>query len=279
MIGAFFGIINRPNDLELRTKIAIEGNKEDIEKSILYYKKDGITLRFNQVGFKTKYYGKVGGLGTLKERMPSIIKNTQMLLEEYGEYGNLKIRKNGIHEFVLKKKEACRKTNNIPIVGEPVNPEMFSILYGMLDNIKLNYVRDMNNRRGFDPHFCGVFGLTRRRFSGVIGPSVMTQTYPEIWEELKTIGDAIVPFPFNAVHVNECVVCPKHRDSKNVGVSLVVSFGDYTGCKLMVEGVEYDTDCRPVIFNGAELEHWNTKDLQGKKYSLVFYNCPYKVND
>jgi DNA (cytosine-5)-methyltransferase 1 len=43
--------------------------------------------------------------------------------------------------------------------------------------------------------------------------------------------------------------------------------------------VEYDTDCRPVIFNGAELEHWNTKDLQGTKYSLVFYNCPYKVND
>lgn len=99
-IGAFYGIISR-RDPELKVKVSLEGNKEDVERSILYFKKDGKVLRFNKVGFQTKYYGKVGGLGTLKERLPTIISNTDKLCEVYPEYGKRKIRKNGIHEFVL----------------------------------------------------------------------------------------------------------------------------------------------------------------------------------
>ena len=71
--------------------------------------------------------------------------------------------------------------------------------------------------------------------------------------------------------MNHNIVCPLHKDRKNIGKSLIVSFGDYTGCKLVVDGSEIDTDCRPVLFNGSELEHWNTNDLMGNKYSLVFF--------
>lgn len=53
---------------------------------------------------------------------------------------------------------------------------------------------------------------------------------------------------------------------------MLVSFGDYSGCKIVVEGDAYDSFYTPIIFNGANLEHWNTNDLQGEKFSLVFYS-------
>ena len=59
-IGAFYGIINRRDD-DLNLELTrTSGNKEDVERSILYYLKDGKTLRYNRIGFKTKYYGVAG---------------------------------------------------------------------------------------------------------------------------------------------------------------------------------------------------------------------------
>jgi len=101
-IGAFYGIIIR-RDPDLQLQYTREGNKEDVERSIRYFKKDGKVIRFNKIGFKTKYYGSVGGLGTLKERLPTIISNVNLLVHAYPEYGYRKVRKNGIHEFVLRR--------------------------------------------------------------------------------------------------------------------------------------------------------------------------------
>jgi len=98
--GGLYGVITR-RDEDLLLKYTVEGNKEDVERSILYFKKDGKVLRFNKVGFKTKCYGSVGGLGTLKQRLPTIITAVDNLINAYPEYGYRKIRKSGIHEFVL----------------------------------------------------------------------------------------------------------------------------------------------------------------------------------
>ena len=67
-----------------------------------YFIHDGIVLRFNKVGVKTKFYS-VGGLGTKKERFDEIKNEALALEKEFGKYGLLKVRSNGIHEFVLKK--------------------------------------------------------------------------------------------------------------------------------------------------------------------------------
>jgi hypothetical protein len=74
--------------------------------------------------------------------------------------------------------------------------------------------------------------------------------------------------------VNKNVVCPAHKDAKNVGRSMLVSFGPYTGCELRVEGVQFDTRHTPHIFDGSTLEHWNEPTLEGTKYSLVYYTTP-----
>lgn len=60
--------------------------------------------------------------------------------------------------------------------------------------------------------------------------------------------------------------------------SMLISFGDYTGCNIVIEGIMYDAKYSPIIFNGSERHHWNTNDLQGNKYSLVFYTIKEKLN-
>ena len=102
MLGLFFGIINRllPS---LHLDFCREGEKEDVERSLKYFMQDGIVLRFNRISFKTKYYGTIGGLGNFKSRIEKASIACEKLALEYKQYGKIKIRKNGMTEFTLKK--------------------------------------------------------------------------------------------------------------------------------------------------------------------------------
>jgi cellulose synthase/poly-beta-1,6-N-acetylglucosamine synthase-like glycosyltransferase len=104
IVGAFYGIINRPNLKSIKLTITAEnGQKEDVERTIKYFLEDGIVLRFNKIGFTTKYYGKEGGLGKFEERLKPMKDACRKLEEKYSEYGYTKVRGNGMSEFVLRK--------------------------------------------------------------------------------------------------------------------------------------------------------------------------------
>jgi hypothetical protein len=152
-----------------------------------------------------------------------------------------------------------------------------SLLYCMLENIYIPKKTEATNRRGFPlGHQSTTFGMTRARFKRLNGNiydlSSLSIKYPEIYNELLRIGNIIVPFKYTSIHINKNVICPPHKDSRNVGKSLLLSFGDYTGCNIVINGESHDANLKPIIFNGAELEHYNTNDLQGIKYSLVYFN-------
>jgi hypothetical protein len=278
MVGAFYGIINRPNDKELELKLTVQGDKEDVERSILYFIKDGKTLRFNQIGFETKYYGSVGGLGTLKQRLPHIVHNATALLLNYGDYGKIEIRKNGIYEFVLHKKKPQQPADYDVLVGQKFPSEVFDNLYSMLNAAKFHLKNEKakNNRRGFPKHKALIFGVTRERYSGVVGLSSASLKYPHILEELEKVAAIVNPtFVYTSIHINHNLVCPKHHDEKNVGKSMLISIGDYTGCNIVVQDVVLDSKYQPVLFNGSCLEHYNTNDLVGNKYSIIYYNSSF----
>ena len=104
IVGAFYGIINRPNVKAIQLTITKEnGQKEDVERTLKYFLHDGIVLRFNKIGFITKYYGKEGGLGRFEERIKPMMEASKLLKKQYGDYGDIKVRGNGMAEFVLKK--------------------------------------------------------------------------------------------------------------------------------------------------------------------------------
>ncbi len=112
IIAAMFGYINRHDaDLDLSIAQKHGGNKEDVERSILFFLKDGKTVRYNKVGIFTKYFGISGGLGNFKSRLTPMLEAATELYDRYGEMGRIKTRKNGMTEFVLDK---CKKISKLP---------------------------------------------------------------------------------------------------------------------------------------------------------------------
>jgi hypothetical protein len=112
IVGAFYGIINRPNKKEIKlTQTVKTSQKEDVERSIKYFIEDDVVVRFNRVGFITKYYNNDGGgCGNFNQRILSNKKAAIQLNKKYSKYGHLKTRKNGMTEFVLNKTQ--NKTHN-----------------------------------------------------------------------------------------------------------------------------------------------------------------------
>ena len=97
-IGVCHGYINR-HDEELYPNILSEG-KEDIETSILFYLKDKIIIRFNNISFKTKFNA-VGGLGRFRFDMNK--KAQEYLVNKYPNICSKKFRSNGMAEVVVKR--------------------------------------------------------------------------------------------------------------------------------------------------------------------------------
>jgi len=122
IVGAFYGIINRPKLKAIELTITKEnGQKEDVERTLKYFVNDGIVLRFNRVGFMTKYYGKSGGLGTFEARLKPMLEASKKLKAKYGEYGEISTKTHGMTEFRLKKiparteAEVAKQTKKVPL--------------------------------------------------------------------------------------------------------------------------------------------------------------------
>ena len=282
-IGAFYGFINR-NEKDLKLELTREGNKEDVERTILYWLKDGKILRFNKIGFKTKYYG-IGGLGGLKDRIPNMKKYAIAIHEKYPSFTSIKIRKNGLYEIVFKKilnQVVEQKNNSIKIEKslveklKPLDTHRSDIIdiYNMLENITIPLQSGKKGRaRTFGVHRSMTLGMVKARVSRKYGLSYCTKKFMEIYEALKKFGESFVPFKFDAIHVNKNVVCARHIDPSNSSKSCLVSIGDYTGCNLIIEEVgEFDTNYQPIIFDGTKMFHYNTPLVSGTKYSFVFFS-------
>jgi hypothetical protein len=269
IVGAFYGFINRKNLIKLSLK---NDNKEDVERSIKYFINDGIVLRYNKIGFKTKYYGTDGGgMGKFNDRLESMKISSLYIQNKYPTISKIKIRKNGMYEIVLKSIPA-----NSPIVLNAVDPsnEYIQTIYSLLENITIPMNKNKSGRaRTFGDHRAMTLGFVKARVSRIYGLSRYSKMYPELYQAIKQFGETICPFEFTSIHVNHNVVCTSHLDSENIGNSMIVSFGDYKGCNLEIKNWrEYNTNCQPIIFNGSKHFHWNTPLESGNKYSFVFFN-------
>lgn len=100
--------------------------------------------------------------------------------------------------------------------------------------------------------------------------------YPHLTLVFKEFADIYFKdFPYLQVQLNKNFKAPPHKDSKNVGESILVCCGDYKGGETNVNYRthirEYDAREKPIKFNGSKYEHW-VDDFKGKRYSLVFFN-------
>lgn len=82
IVGPFWGYVIRHNN-KLKNKL---DEKEDIERTIKYYIKDGGVVRFNNVSIETSYYKTPGGMGKLEERIENAKRSVEYLVMKYPEY-------------------------------------------------------------------------------------------------------------------------------------------------------------------------------------------------
>jgi len=99
-VGTFWGCINEhSSDLMLHIE-----EKEDFERTLLYYKRDKGVLRFNIICAETKYYKEKGGLQSRGlDRVATSKVSCGYLIATFPEYCKLYTsKKSGIHEVRLK---------------------------------------------------------------------------------------------------------------------------------------------------------------------------------
>ena len=99
-VGTVWGCIIDPS-----INIVIE-EKEDFERTLLFYKKDHGVLRFNKICCITKYYKEKGGMQSRlrsHDRKETSKQSCYYLLEKFPEYCTLHTsKKSGIYEVKLK---------------------------------------------------------------------------------------------------------------------------------------------------------------------------------
>lgn len=240
---------------------------EDYERSLLYIKRDGGVIRNWDIIYKHKPYN-IGGLEEMRTQ-DTLLLETNKFLYKYSNDSSFHYKKSFPH-IILKKK-------NTPVIVLP-KTNIFNDLISLLEIAKLrNYQdtavggSDCGNRRGFPAYKGGIFGIVQQRKSPIKCLSSMSRDQPILYNELLRCGKAICPFDFTMIQLNKNLECPLHKDSKNAGYSMLVSIGDYEGGEVVVDGKAYDARENPLVFNGAELEHYNKPITSGIKYSLVFF--------
>lgn len=304
IIGAFYGVINR-HDKDILLKLQSE--KEDVERTLRYYKKDGGVLRFNFITIKTKFYAP-GGIaaeyGTKEKRLAESKGAVQRLLKEFPEYGTMKTRPSGIVEFVFKRnpklkggaatEDALTKQDfsvrKLPIRNKAKYDAAKKFFLEEVEKVTIPKIR----RSRYDEKGNVIaperdltigtigrttnFGFLKTRTRGY-APAVANRDYPDLFEAIVQLGNQVVPkgWKYSTITLNYGVKAKKHIDKLNVGDSVIVGVGDYTGGGLYTykpNGTDptlHNIKDHPAMFNGALVPH-KTEAFKGERYTLIFFS-------
>ena len=148
-----------------------------------------------------------------------------------------------------------------------------SILFFLLE--KINRFKTVNNRKVLNINEgkrLQSMHLGLKNWQGQYEECVSNEREPEIYNLIMDMKLKYFPrFQFNQILINKNQPFKKHKDGNNLkSNTLIFSIGDYTG-DLHIEGTPINTNCRPIIFNGKELEHSVPGPIIGTRYSILFY--------
>lgn len=171
------------------------------------------------------------------------------------------------------------------IIQSDINPEILNSLYNFLSSITIPKTTASQTRKNTTGMRRICFGTVRYRFPAksknyqLYGDSRFTKFYPEIYDELKIVINQIYPdFTYTTVQVNHNGIMDYHTDTNNMGDTVIISFGDYSGGNLIIKNdnieTEYNMNCRAIRFNATTIPHKVNDDLVGDKYSLIYFTIP-----
>jgi hypothetical protein len=144
---------------------------------------------------------------------------------------------------------------------------LFSDLEHELDSLK--WKRNYDRKNVTDEKSCQsmAFGVVMRRGQGYIA-AAGNREHPKLFGLLKHLSTTL-GFECTSFTVNKNLLCLPHTDSHNIGPSVIVGLGSYSGGEFVVEGHVCDINHAPVCFDGSR-KHW-TMPFVGTRYSVVLY--------
>lgn len=81
-------------------------------------------------------------------------------------------------------------------------------------------------------------------------------------------------FKYTTIQINRNVKCPKHRDRNNVGASVALGLGNYTGGGINQYekdgSITYLENNGKLVYQDGSLEH-QTADWVGERYAIIFF--------
>jgi len=247
ILGSFFLCINDPDI------ITTTNEKEDYERSILYFMKYGKVIRDRAGGVSTTYGKGAGGLNT-EGREERMRQESEGLALKYPEFCKAVVKR-GMADIALNWRVKSR-----------IDTTDFSAIIAELKRKPL----DVNKYRV-------KVGQGRSQCLGIVGkrcmpPNISRQSWrnPYLHHLLMEFAKKHINIPFTSIQVNQDMTCAPHKDKGNIGVSAIVAFGDYTGGELVVEGVKHDIKNKIFLFDGSAQEHY-TAPFTGERYSLVYH--------
>jgi hypothetical protein len=123
--------------------------------------------------------------------------------------------------------------------------------YTMPCGVKWNYIYSKYDKCAFDRDNPNVYPILEK---------FMNTYYPNV--------------NYNSFQINRNFQTMPHKDSNNIGNSLIVGLGDYKDGELVIyedDNIKkIDIKYKPFIFNGSKLLHW-TNNYEGDRYSFVSY--------
>lgn len=120
-----------------------------------------------------------------------------------------------------------------------------------------------------------IFGKNMKDSEGKL--SYWSTQCPELYELFQSLIRKVHPeHSYTNITVNKNLSCKRHTDGGNTGLSYIISFGHFTGGRLLIEDVG-GGKARPVdiyrnfvAFEGSKQPH-ETEEFHGERYSAVFY--------
>jgi len=293
LIGALYGIRNTRGPT-----LRFGDNQEDKERTLRYWQRDGVLCRLNYLTILTRYYGP-GGMDT-PTRKAETEAATQRLVEEFpGLVTQTYKARHGIYDLKFRRMTPARtlpsdhRDTRVEVL--PLSEEYAAARDTLLTELRKVRIptlgrptkADRKTHRTRADNIGSIgrtatlgFGLTRRNG---IAEFAHNRKWPDVLKAAIHFGNCIAPegWDYTTITVNHGVQAKKHQDPRNVGRSIIVGIGDYTGGALRVwdpndeNPQDMDLKDRPTLMNGALLPH-ETQPFTGERYTLIYYRHKHK---
>ena len=300
--GGFYGIRNTKNPA-YRWKYG--DNQEDKERTLRYWVEDKKLVRLNDISLKTTVYTPGGILAVQPDRIKRTKEATEELVKEFPTLiSQIHKKSRGIYDIkfrvgkatleglgMVPMREKTADTQNterttLTIRNKPAfekaKERLLEILrrttippLGKPGKGKEDLIYNRARKLGTKGRTMTLgFGDTRHG----IKEYSRNAKYPELLKAVAEFGNLVVPkgWDYNGITINDGVKANKHKDSKNLGRSVIIGIGDFKGGDIKVwDGDDkdpkvFDLHDKPVFFNGGLLYH-QTTPFTGERFTMVFY--------